>query len=109
MNVRLYILQRGTAALMLPLIFVHLAVIFYATRQGLKASDILARTRGSAAWGLFYGTFVVAASIHASIGIRNILSEWLSLSKRAASLLAIFFGALLMALGLRAIAAVVFT
>ena len=51
MNVRLYVWQRATAALLVPLVAVHLAVIFYATRQGLSAADILARTRGSIAWG----------------------------------------------------------
>ena len=59
MNVRLYVWQRLTAALMVPLLLVHLAVIFYASRKGLSAADILARTRGSVAWALFYGVFVV--------------------------------------------------
>ena len=44
MNVRLYVWQRATAAVMVPLIAVHLAVIFYATRNGLTAVDILGRT-----------------------------------------------------------------
>ncbi len=107
MNVRLYILQRGTAALMVPLIVVHLAVIFYATRHQLSAEDILARTRNSATWALFYGTFVVAASIHAAIGVRNVLTEWSGLSGRMSGLLGFLFGAMLLALGLRAVAAVV--
>ena len=34
MNVRLYLWQRVTAALMVPLLLVHLAVIFYASRKG---------------------------------------------------------------------------
>lgn len=41
MSVRLYIWQRSTAALMLPLILIHLAFIFHATSKGLKAADIL--------------------------------------------------------------------
>lgn len=108
MNVRLYLWQRGTAALMAPLIVVHLAVIFYATRQELTAADILGRTRGSIAWGLFYGVFVAAAAIHASIGVRNILVEWASLRERAADMLSASFGCLLVALGVRAVFAVVF-
>lgn len=108
MNVRLYVWQRGTAALMAPLVLIHLAVIFYATRQGLTAADILGRTRGSLAWGLFYGLFVGAAAIHASIGLRNILVEWASLRDRAAGALAAAFGCLLAALGARAVFAVVF-
>lgn len=107
MNVRLYLWQRGTAALMVPLILVHLAVIFYATRQGLTAADILGRTRGSLAWGVFYATFVVAAAIHASIGLRNILVEWAPLRDRAAGILSVAFGGALVALGARAVHAVV--
>ena len=34
MSFRLYLLQRFTAALMLPLIVAHLATILYATRHG---------------------------------------------------------------------------
>ena len=108
MNVRLYLLQRGTAALMLPLILVHLAVIFYATRQGLTAADILGRTRGSITWALFYGIFVFAAAIHASIGVRNILTEWTPFPRSRAGLISVAFGAAVAALGVRAIYAVVF-
>jgi fumarate reductase subunit C len=107
MNVRLYVWQRGTAALMVPLVAVHLAVIFYATRQGLSAADILSRTRGSVVWGAYYGLFVAAVSIHAAIGVRNVLAEWSPLTGRRAGQLAIAFGLLLAALGLRAVAAVV--
>lgn len=107
MNVRLYLWQRLTAALMLPLILIHLAIIFYATSKGLKAADLLARTRGSIAWASFYGVFVMAAAIHSTIGIRNILIEWSSLSKRQVGLLAIILGAALLILGFRAVAAVV--
>jgi fumarate reductase subunit C len=107
MNVRLYVWQRATAAVMAPLVLGHIAVIFYATRQGLSAADILSRTRGSIVWAAYYGIFVAAASIHASIGIRNILSEWSPLNERRAGLIAIVFGLLLAALGARAVAAVV--
>ena len=43
MNVRLYVWQRLTAALMVPLVLAHVAVIFYASRKGMTAADILAR------------------------------------------------------------------
>jgi|SRR5579859_598195 len=107
MNVRLYVWQRATAALMVPLVAVHLAVIFYATRQGFSAAEILSRTRGSIAWGTYYALFVAAVSIHAAIGVRNVLAEWLPLSERHAGRLAVAFGLLLAALGFRAVAAVV--
>jgi fumarate reductase subunit C len=109
MNVRLYVWQRSTAAVMAPLVLVHIAVIFYATRQGMTAADILSRTRGSVAWAAFYGLFVAAASVHASIGIRNILSEWSPLTARQAGRLAIIFGLLLALLGFHAIVALVLT
>lgn len=51
MSVRAYLWQRGTAVLLVALIAVHLGVIFYASGQHLSAADILARTRGSIAWG----------------------------------------------------------
>jgi fumarate reductase subunit C len=107
MTVRLYILQRGAAAIMAPLVLLHIAVIFYANHKGLSAADILARTRGSVTWATFYGVFVAAVSIHAAIGVRTILGEWFSLRGRARDIAAVIFGLLLFALGLRAVAAVV--
>lgn len=107
MNVRLYLLQRATAAVMAPLVLVHIAVIFYANRQGLSATDILSRTRGSVAWAAFYGLFVLAVSIHAPIGIRNVLTEWTPLPERRADACAVFFGLVLALLGVRAVIAVV--
>jgi succinate dehydrogenase subunit C len=107
MNVRLYIWQRLTAAVMLPLVLVHVATIFYATRAGMSAADILGRTRGSIGWALFYGVFVIAAAIHAGIGLRNVFAEWSRVGDRAAGMLAVVIGLLLLLLGLRAVAAVV--
>jgi succinate dehydrogenase subunit C len=107
MNVRLYLWQRATAAVMAPLVVVHIAVIFYATRHGMSAIDILARTRGSIAWAAFYSVFVLAVSIHASIGVRNILTEWSPLAERRVDACAVFLGLVLALLGLRAVAAVV--
>ena len=106
MNIALYIWQRATAAIMAPMIIVHVAVIFYATRHGLSAADILARTGGSIGWGAFYALFVAAASIHTAIGIRNILAEWSPLGDRGAGIAASAFGLVLCGLGLRAVAAV---
>jgi fumarate reductase subunit C len=107
MNVRLYLWQRATAALMVPLVLLHIAVIFYATRKGMTAADILSRTRGSIMWASYYGLFVAAASIHAAIGVRNVLIEWSPLADRRAGRFAIVFGLLLAVLGARAVFAVV--
>ncbi len=111
MNVRLYFLQRATAMLMAPLIIGHIALIFHATRKGLTAADILGRTQGSFGWGLYYSVFVIAASIHGAIGLRSIAREWgprrLGHNARGLDFLMWAFGAALVVLGLRAVAAVV--
>lgn len=105
--VRLYVWQRLTAVLMVPLIVVHLIVIIYATNRGLSAADILGRTRGSIMWGLYYGLFVVAASIHGAIGVRGVAREWLGWREKALDRLMWIFGVALLVLGLRAVIAVV--
>ncbi len=105
--VRLYVWQRLTATLMVPLIVVHLIVIVYATNRGLSAADILGRTRGSIAWGLFYSLFVVAASIHGAIGVRGVAREWLGWREKALDRFMWIFGGVLLVLGLRAVIAVV--
>lgn len=111
MTFRLYLLQRVTAALMAPMVIGHVVLIFYATRNGLSAAEILSRTRGSVGWGLFYGVFVLAAATHGAIGIRNVLAEWgpTSLTRSVRMLDGIMwaFGIALAVLGLRAVYAVV--
>jgi fumarate reductase subunit C len=107
MNVRLYLWQRLTAAALVPLLLIHVAVIFYATRQGLTAADILARTRGSVAWGVYYTAFTAVIAVHASIGLRNILVQWTGLRDHGAMIASGLFGLVLLALGSRAVAAVV--
>src|SRR4029077_13709489 len=107
MTMRLYLWQRATAALMVPLVLLHIAVIFYASRRGMTAADILSRTHGSIMWASYYGLFVAAASIHAAIGVRNVLTEWSPLNDRRVGVFAIVFGVLLAALGARAVFAMV--
>lgn len=109
MNARLYVWQRATAAVMAPLVLVHIASIFYATRQELTAADILSRTHDSIAWAAFYGVFVAAASIHAAIGVRNVLTEWSPLTERGADFAGVALGLLLAVLGFHAIVALVLT
>ena len=107
MSLRLYVWQRLTAAAMAPLVLVHVAVIFYASRKGLSAADILGRTRGSLMWASFYGAFVAAVALHAAIGVRNVLVEWSPLGEGRAGMFSTLFGLLLLVIGLRAVAAVV--
>ena len=102
----LFAAQRASAAVLALCVTVHLATIVYAVRGGLSAAEILGRTRGNAGWAAFYALFVLAAAIHAPIGLRAVLGEWLGwrgASREAA--LAIFAVALLV-LGLRAVLSV---
>ena len=92
---------------MVPLVVAHLLVIFYATRHGLSAADILGRTRGSVGWGAFYALFVLAAATHGAIGVRVVASEWTGLRGHRLDILMWGVGLLLATLGLRAVIAVV--
>ena len=71
--------------------------------DGLSAAEILARTRGSLFWAAVYGLFVLAVALHAAIGLRNVLREWLPLRGRRLALIAWIVGFGLLGLGLRAI------
>jgi fumarate reductase subunit C len=103
----LYLAQRISAAIMAPLVLVHLAVIVYAVQGGLDAQEILSRTRGSFLWGAFYGLFVVTVSVHAAIGLRTVCVEWLRLPGAMLNTIGWGAGAALLILGVRAVFAVV--
>ena len=106
-DIQLYMLQRISAILLAPLVLGHVVTMIVAVQNGLSAGEILGRTQGSLWWGLFYGLFVVAVSVHAAIGLRTVAFEWLKLKGRALDLFgwAVFAG--LLVLGARAILAVV--
>jgi fumarate reductase subunit C len=106
---RLWVLQRATAVMLAACVAVHLVTIVYAVRGGLSAGDVLARTRGSATWALFYAAFVLAAAAHGSIGLRTIAIEWLRLRPPAANALMVAVASAFTLLGLYAVYAVVRT
>jgi fumarate reductase subunit C len=108
LNLHLYMAQRLTALIMAPLVIGHLAVMIYAIQGGLSVAEILARTQGSLAWFLFYGSFVLAVSIHAAIGMRVIMFEWLGIKGTLLSLISWGVCLLLLMLGGRAVWAVTF-
>ena len=103
----LFALQRLSAKLLAPLVVVHLVLILYAVHGGLSAAEILGRTRDSAAWGTFYGLFVVAIAVHAPIGVRNVVREWTRWRGRSLDVASVGLAIVLLAIGLRAVAAVV--
>ena len=106
-EVLLWTAQRATAVVLAVCVVVHLVTIIYAVRGGLSAAEILARTRGSIAWGTFYSVFVIAAAIHGAIGLRTVAAEWLGIRGDAAEVGMSVVGLLLTLTGLRAVAAVV--
>ncbi len=107
MSMRLYLLQRLSAAILAPLVLAHLALIVFAVQGGLSGEEILDRTRGSVGWAIFYGLFVLAVALHGGIGLRTILLEWTRLRRPGANVLALVAGLGLLFLGLRAVWAVV--
>ncbi len=106
MSPRLYLAQRGTALVLAVAVAVHLVTIIYAIRSGLSAGAILARTQGNVPFLVFYLVFVVAAAIHAPIGLRSILREWARWRGRSLDLAMGAFSLLLLTLGVRAAFAV---
>lgn len=76
LDLNLYLLQRLSALIMVPLVIGHIAVMIYAIQGGLSAVEILERTEGSFGWAMFYGIFVAAVATHAAIGLRVIVHEW---------------------------------
>ena len=103
----LWAAQRLSAMVLGVCVLVHLVTLVYAVRGGLSAEEILARTQGSVAWGVFYAVFVLAVAVHAPIGLRTILDEWLGLRPGARNAIAILTAAVLALLGWRAVWAVV--
>jgi len=107
LDTRLYLLQRITAMIMVPLVLLHLGVMIVAIQGGLDSAEILSRTRGSLFWGGTYGLFVLAVSVHAAIGIRVVLFEWLSIKDNKLTLVSWLVFAVLLMMGARAVYAVV--
>jgi len=108
LNLPLYMAQRITALLMAPLVVGHLAVMIYAIQGGLDSAEILGRTQGSLVWFLFYGTFVIAVSIHGAIGLRSVAHEWGGLKGILLELFMWLVGLALFLLGARAVWAVTY-
>ena len=75
----------------------------YAVQGGLSAAEILARTRGNVAWFTFYSVFVLAVTVHAPIGLRAVLGEWLGWRGRSLDFALVIFAMVLAATGMNAV------
>ena len=102
MSTILFLAQRASAVVLAFAVTVHLATIIYATHAGLTAAQVLGRTRGNGAFLALYVIFVLAVTIHAPIGLRNVLREWTAWRGRSLDGALAIFAVLLLALGLRA-------
>jgi len=99
----LWVAQRASAAVLGLCVVVHLATMIYAVQGGLSAGEILGRTRGNVPWLLFYTTFVAAVAVHAPIGLRAVLSEWMGWRGPSRDIALIAFAGALVFLGMRAV------
>ena len=99
----LWVAQRASAAVLGVCVLVHLATIIYAVQGGLTGAEILARTRGNVAWLVFYTVFVLAVAVHAPIGLKAVLAEWLGWRGRARDVALIAFAVLLAGMGMQAV------
>jgi fumarate reductase subunit C len=110
LSIRLQVLawtaQRVSAMVLALCVVVHLVTMIYAVRHGLSAAEILGRTRGNYAWLAFYLTFVAAVAVHAPIGLRTILGEWLGWRGATTNLAVAVAGVALAVWGARAVLAV---
>lgn len=104
---RLWYWQRMSAMVLALCVAVHIGIVIYAVRGGLSAAEILARTRGSILFAVFYGAFVAACAVHVPIGLLRIAEEWLGWRGRGAHVAATLFALLLAVMGWRAVYGVI--
>jgi fumarate reductase subunit C len=102
----LWLANRVSAMVLALCVVVHLGTMIVAVQGGLSAAEILARTRGSLGWAVFYGAFVIAASVHAPLGLRTVLAEWVGIAGKAVDSLLALFALALLAGGMMAVAGV---
>lgn len=103
LEARLYVLQRLTAAMMAPMVIAHLVTILYATRAELTASSIIERVQSSPWLIVFYTAFVVMVAIHAPLGLRKILVEWVRILPRSANIISLALFVIFLMMGLRGV------
>ena len=104
---RLWYWQRISAMVLALCVVVHVGVMIVAVQGGLSAAEILGRTRGSVAFGLFYAVFVAACAVHVPIGLARVCEEWLRMNRFLSVTFAKLATIVILFLGLRAVYGVV--
>lgn len=97
---KIWLLQRLSAVILAICSITHLIIIINAVKGGLTAAEIIDRVGASTEWFIFYSTFIIAASIHAPIGIRTVLRESTNASNIKITVIIYSFGLLLVGLGM---------
>ena len=105
-QVLLWTAQRASAVVLAVCVLVHLATVIYAVRNGLSATELLGRTRGSYGWLGFYAIFVAAVAVHAPIGLRSVLAETFNWRGAGLDITVMAIGLALAMWGFRAVYAV---
>ena len=98
-----WLAQRASAAVLGVCVVVHLGTMIYAVRGGLTAAEIVGRLQGDAAWLAFYAVFVLAAAVHAPLGVRTVLKEATALPNGAVHAVTGLLFVAVLGLGLRAV------
>ena len=97
---KIWLLQRLSAFVLAICSITHLITIIIAVKGGLTSAEIIERVGANTEWFIFYSTFIIAASIHAPIGIRTILKETTNASEIMVKILVFSFGLLISGLGM---------
>ena len=95
--------QRISAMVLTVFVVIHLVIMIIAIHGGLTATEILARTQGSLAFGLFYALFVLSCAVHVPIGIAKIAQEWGRVSPEIARWVARVLTVAIIGMGLAAV------
>lgn len=85
----------------------HLTGMIIAIQGGLSSAEILSRTSGNYALGLFYSLFAIAAATHGTIGLRTVAREVLGWTGKSANTCLMVFFLGLSVLGISAVGGLV--
>jgi len=101
--IKLWLVQRVSGMLLGVFVVIHLATMILAIQGGLTAREIMERTSENWLVGSFYGVFVIAASLHGSIGLRTVAQEVIGWRGASLNVVSGFFCVLLVVIGLFAV------
>ena len=101
-----YFLQRLTGVLLAAFLVIHLITIIFAVKGGLSVAEIAGRVRGNTGWIAFYGIFILTVVVHATIGLRNIISELSDFGERTIAMISSTYAMITLILGYFALRAI---